>query len=310
MKNSPLDTTVSFYESVTRTKPVDANLYDLLIGGAYKSQVLPMRRECDPKKQTALKQALPCFTPSGIFSGSRDATLLQHTGLICVDIDAKDNTGVEGFDQFKQSIAALPFVAYCGLSARGCGYFCIIPIARPERHKQHARALAADFADCGIVIDTSCENVGRKRFVSYDPDPYINLKAETYTHTLEPQRKRPKQAKKGRGGRSSSGRDTAVEVARAISTLCLEERDITEGYAAWFEIGAALANEFGEDGRIMFHAISRWDPDYNGDECDAKFDECLTVHGYNIGTFFHYYNGTAPDPVAEVRRVFAEYIKQ
>ena len=81
---------------------------------------------------------------------------------------------------------------------------------------------------------------------------------------------------------------------------------LTEGYSAWFEIGCALAAEFDESGRDMFHAVSRWHPDYNGDDCDAKFDECLKVGGYTIATFFHYCKEARIDVLLD----FMKYLKR
>ena len=140
MKNE-LNQTVSFYASVTDTRPDDANLYDLLVGDTYKSEVLAIRKERNPERQKAMKNKLPLFTPSGIFLRSDAKSLLQPTGLICIDIDGKDNAGANNFDRFKDLIAAVPYVVYCGLSVRGNGYFCIIPIASPDKFKQHFRAL-------------------------------------------------------------------------------------------------------------------------------------------------------------------------
>lgn len=140
-----LDVEVSFYETVTTKRPVTENLYDLLTGGCFVEQVEVVRRESDPGKQNALKQALPLFTPSGVFLASDDKSLITPTGLICIDIDRKNNVNVENFDEMRTLIAQVPYVAYCGLSARGEGYFCIIPIKDSKKHKQHFFSLQMDF---------------------------------------------------------------------------------------------------------------------------------------------------------------------
>lgn len=51
--------------------------------------------------------------------------------------------------------------------------------------------------------------------------------------------------------------------------------DITEEYNDWINLGFALAGAFREDGRPLFHQLSRFYPKYNQQETDAKFDECL-----------------------------------
>ena len=274
----------------------------MLLSDEYKSQVLAVRNEHDSDKQKRLKNKLPHCTPSAIFLGPRKNPPLSHTGFICIDIDEKDNIGVKGFDRLKESIAENPYILYCGHSTGGAGYFCMIEIAHPEKHREHFESLKADFARAGITIDPACSDVSRVRYVSYDPEPYINPEAKTYERVPESQRKRPKQTKKGRSGRGSSGRDTAVEVARLISMISIEEADITQGYTVWLEIGCALAAEFGEAGRDMFHAVSRWHPDYNGDECDAKFDECLKFDKYTIASFFHFCKEAGIDVLMDFRK--------
>ena len=93
------------------------------------------------------KMKLPLYTVSGLFDGSNDASIIKHSGLICIDIDKKDNPELEDFDDMKELISAVPCVAYCGLSVSAQGYFCIIPIySHPIRLKV--------MRPCGVIVDT------------------------------------------------------------------------------------------------------------------------------------------------------------
>ena len=65
---------------------------DLVLGDRFKERVNRMRRETDQERKATLKRALPAFTASGIFSGRNDSDLMQHSGVIAIDIDYKDNT--------------------------------------------------------------------------------------------------------------------------------------------------------------------------------------------------------------------------
>jgi hypothetical protein len=180
----------------------------------------------------------------------------------------------------KKLIAAVPYVLYCGLSVRGEGYFCIIPIAFPYKFKQHFSSLQKDFARCGVIIDKSSSDISRKRFVSYDTTLYLNLHAKIYTRVScripQPQKRTPQ----------SSG-SAAKEVANVIAAIRANKIDITGGYAQWWEIGCALANEFGEAGRELFHMVSQFG-DYDAEITDKKFDEALKGYNFGIDTFFHY----------------------
>jgi hypothetical protein len=74
-----------------------------------------------------------------------------------------------------------------------------------------------------------------------------------------------------------------------IHQLRTHPADITGDYHQWFEIGCALANEFGESGRDYFHQVSQYYPGYDLPETDHLFDNALTKqYRYGIGTFFMY----------------------
>lgn len=107
MKNR-LDVAVSYYEHIYTKFPVRATLIDLLTTNRYKSRVLAVRTESDARKKKELKTRLPAFTPSGLFRGGAANTLLKPTGLICIDIDRKDNLQVEGYDRLKDQLGRLP----------------------------------------------------------------------------------------------------------------------------------------------------------------------------------------------------------
>jgi RecA-family ATPase len=59
-------------------------------------------------------------------------------------------------------------------------------------------------------------------------------------------------------------------------------------YPIWMEVGAALADEFGEDGRAIFHEWSNTSGKYQSDFCDAKFDDFAELSSFTIATVFHH----------------------
>ena len=46
--------------------------------------------------------------------------------------------------------------------------------------------------------------------------------------------------------------------------------DITPTYSDWLTIAFALVSEFGEDGRAIFHRLSRFNPNYDYDDADRQ----------------------------------------
>lgn len=65
-------------------------------------------------------------------------------------------------------------------------------------------------------------------------------------------------------------------------------KDITGDYATWRDLGFALSDALGENGRDYFHRISRFYPGYTEKEADDQYDKCLRAHGtgFTIKTFF------------------------
>ena len=71
----------------------------------------------------------------------------------------------------------------------------------------------------------------------------------------------------------------------------IEERsiDIAPDYQSWLNLGFALSDKFGEDGREYYHRLSRFYHNYTYEETDKQFTSCLNAngHGVTIKSFFH-----------------------
>lgn len=287
MKNI-LDIPVSYYSRITSTHPVKVNLYDLLTTARYKEQVLAVRKETDPQRRHKRKNLLPAFTPSGLFTGGRADTLIKPTALICIDIDKKDNQNVPDYENLKKRLGRLPHVAFCGISAGGEGYYAIIPIACPDQFLRHFRSLQREFAEMGITLDPACCDISRKRFVSYDPEPYINPEADIYEGLSE---QRSSVISERSVHSTQTEAELLAEVNKYVRLIEMKEIDITESYSNWLRIGYALFNTFGESGRELFHAVSCFHPKYKYREADNLFTGLArgkTANPIGIGTFFRY----------------------
>lgn len=261
-------------------KLVTVSLFDVLLSHKWKKEVEQVRASTGEERKN-IKRQLPAFYPSGVFRGKEAKDLVQHSGFICIDIDGKDNEGAQDFSRLKDLVRSVPYVAYCGLSVSGTGYFCLIPIADSRKHKEYFRALAEAFRACGIQVDRACSNVNRLRFVSYDAAPYINTGAIPYDTVLPIS---PREQ-----NRQSLSSDEAKKIEALISDIKKRQVDITGDYKQWFEILSALASTFGEAGREYAHEISSMYNGYSPSETDRQYSECLK-HGYDysIATVYHY----------------------
>lgn len=241
--------------------------------------------EC--RRAKVLKGQLPQATISGVFQGSRKAdNLTAHSGLICVDIDAKDNPDVNDFEHLKENILSqIDEVSYAAHSVGGKGYFVILKLAYPGRHAAQFRELKKDFTKYGITIDGACSDVSRLRCLSYDDAPFINENASLYKGIEE----EPKRiVRPFRSFRDGFFDDTDERVYMACMEIKRRNIDMTENYDDWINIGFSLASQ-GEEGREYFHIVSSQNGKYNERETDRKFDGFLRGNGrIGIGTFFHY----------------------
>lgn len=92
------------------------------------------------------------------------------------------------------------------------------------------------------------------------------------------------------------GKVSKAEQIRTVANLIVEMNiDITEGYNNWRNIAFGISLELGEEGRSIFHDISRFNAGYKYEECDKLYSNCIkrlhdtTDHsGITIASFFKY----------------------
>lgn len=81
--------------------------------------------------------------------------------------------------------------------------------------------------------------------------------------------------------------DNDIEtITKRIESIAV---DIAPNYADWRDLGFALADALGENGRNYYHRLSRFYPNYNQLETDKQYNKCLKAHGHGvtIKTLYH-----------------------
>jgi hypothetical protein len=277
---SVLNVAVSVFKDYYDSTPIaTANLLKWLKNERGREVVEEIRQTADKKKRDKIKATLPAITPSGVFRKREAAELVQHSGIICIDVDHKGNEQIGNFFELGTELSKIQNVAYSGLSVSGKGYMLMIPVAYPQKHKEHFAQLEKDFQELGIKIDPACKDVSRLRGLSYDPNAYFNHNAVVYRKKYKPERRKnsPAPAVKNSPG------DT---VQKFIEIIKQTNIDITMDEPDWFRISCAFANEFGETGRDYFHQVSQFHSGYDSRETDRKYDRALkSRYRYGIGTF-------------------------
>lgn len=278
MNNNIFDTEISIYNGVRDVYGITGTVWTFLTDREHIQEIEHLRSLPTKEKRNEAKKRLPQACISGVFSPTRKAdNLIKHSRLICVDIDRQDNLQIDNWDEVKQELGKLPFIAYIGLSVSGNGYFAIIPLRYPDYHRQQFEQLKRDFGRMGINIDVACGDVCRMRTISYDPAPYINRNAVSYEgYYVEP---KPPVSYQYSG-------DAMDKVAKCCDLIEASGIDVTSDYRSWITIGFALAS-LGEQGRQFYHACSMQNQAYNHAETDKKFTNLLrTGQRIGIGSFF------------------------
>jgi hypothetical protein len=258
--------TVSVYSNFANTSEPQNFEFGVVLeavkGGKWQEKVERVRSAIDTKEKEKLKKALPCVTISGTFSERMASGLIKHSGLICIDID-KDIS-------HRKEIEEDPYTYACFASASGNGLAVIVKID-PAKHLDSFTGLEKYYKDrCQITIDKSCKDVSRLRFVSYDPDTYINENSLVFEVTSF----------------------FVSDFEKAVSAVESAGVNLTQDdYHRYLRIGFAIASECGEAGRDYFHRVCRLSSKYNEKNCDKQYNYCLRDKGAkktSLGTFFHY----------------------
>lgn len=99
-------------------------------------------------------------------------------------------------------------------------------------------------------------------------------------------KKEIKEIKKFKETKEFEGIKEIEELVRRIEVAGV---DLTTTYKDWLEIGFALADYIGEEGRSYYHRISSFYHNYNNLETDRQYDACLKRHGsgITIKTLYH-----------------------
>lgn len=79
------------------------------------------------------------------------------------------------------------------------------------------------------------------------------------------------------------------EIEELVKRIEAAGVDLTTTYKDWLDIGFALADYIGEEGRSYYHRISCFYHNYNNLETDRQYDACLKRHGSGITIKTLYY---------------------
>jgi len=254
------------------------NYFKGILEGRWQDYVLDYRTGKKDKK------SIPAATVSGNFDGRNDKDLVEHSGLIVIDIDKKDQQ--RPVKDIRDDLREIPelYAIHYSLSGEGlAAYFRI----KKDKHRESYEAISIMLAnDYQVIVDPTCKNISRLRYVSYDPELHMNQGAVTWKTFI-------KKAVRVNEFDYNNVCYVDSDIDHIMHQIRTRRIDIAPDYASWLRIGFALANELGERGRGYFELISSCYTGSQKTDPNKQYDRCLRSDaaksgGVSIKSLFYY----------------------
>jgi hypothetical protein len=154
---------------------VEVNIKDIfkaIESGTWCEHAEAVRNAKDDDEKKKIKSSMPYFTGSGTFKTRSEKGLIQHSGILVIDIDK-----LEDVNDVKSYISQDQFSWFTCESISGKG-LCIFVKIDPSKHIESFHFLEDYyFRNYGIKIDQSCKDVSRPRLITFDPNAVLNENA-------------------------------------------------------------------------------------------------------------------------------------
>jgi predicted P-loop ATPase len=272
---------ISLFETALSDKQTTITLNEYfkgIINGRWQDSVIDYRAGKTDKVK------IPAATVSGLFKGRKDADLSEHSGILVIDIDEKDqNIPIAHIREQLKEIPEL-FAIHYSLGGKGLAvYFRINKAKHYESFEAITKMLINDY---NVIPDMHCGNIGRLRFVGYDPDCFLNYGATAWNY-FEKKESRVNEHIYDNFIFSDNDIDYIIKQIKE------RQLDIAPDYYSWIRIGFGLASKLGEEGRQYFRIISGYYTGKKKIDPDKQFDNCLKSDraksgGISIKSFFFY----------------------
>ena len=154
---------------------------DRVRGGASKELIERIRELAVKSERDELKKGLTSICWSGTFKRRADNMLIQHSGLMGIDLD---HIPVDEFDAVRERLVADPYTHVLFRSPSGDGLKLAVRIPANERtHRGSFEALMEYYKI--DQFDHKNGNLSRACFESYDPDCYYNPDSKMFETVVE-----------------------------------------------------------------------------------------------------------------------------
>lgn len=155
---------------------------DRIKDGSSKDLVLRIRKETDKANRNELKKELPAVCFSGLFNKRSDASIQEHSGFICLDFDGYGTKKEMKAERDRLSKDRYVYSVFTSPSGNGLKALVRIP-QDTDNHTNYFNALEKHFNS--EHFDTTCKNISRVCYESYDPLIFINEDSELWAGVVE-----------------------------------------------------------------------------------------------------------------------------
>ena len=243
--------------------------------------VKKIRLEKRKPERQELKKQLPAICFSGTFNKRTDASLIEHSGLICLDFDGY--TKSKELLQDKENLSKNKYVFSVFISPSGNGLKVLVKIpADAENHTNYFNSLEKYFNS--PYFDKTSKNVSRVCYESYDPLLHINENSSIWDLIEEPEY-------------------TEVNKTRDQPTIPItDENKIVEILVKWWTkrypmnegqrnqncyVLAMAFNDFGVNKSLAAYVLNQYaSEDFNLREISRTIDSAYS-HTTNFGTKYY-----------------------
>jgi hypothetical protein len=249
--------------------------------GSTKGLVQKIRLEKRKPERNELKKQLPAVCFSGTFNKRSDASIVSHSGLICLDFDGYEKQKELLHDKETISKNKYTFSVFISPSGNGLKVLVKIP-ADAENHTNYFNSLEKHFNS--PYFDKTSKNISRVCYESYDPLIYVNENSSIWDLIEEPEY-------------------TEVSRARDQATIPItDENKIVEILVKWWHkkypmqegqrnhnafILAMAFNDFGINKSLASYILNQYaTKDFSLKEIATTIDSAYT-HTGNFGTKYY-----------------------
>jgi hypothetical protein len=177
---------ITIFQNIKETSTPFFRSVDFILerikGGATKDLVKRIRTEKDKSQRNELKKNLPAICFSGTFNKRNDASIIEHSGYICLDFDGYESNKELLTDKEKLTKSNYVFSVFISPSGKGLKALVKIP-QDVDNHVNYFNSLEVHFNNSHF--DTTCKNISRVCYESYDPLIYVNKNSSVWEEIKE-----------------------------------------------------------------------------------------------------------------------------